>query len=160
MTSPHYDDITRIHVAMDSGCGTSSAGSLQYTQIIIYSMTITVLPGKFRLGIGLLLLLLLASKTRLLATALTSHDSTKRTMIPAVYQLSSSMKQALRSKALLEAPLTPLLFSTSQKNQQLPNSNDDQEVVTLDLANQATLHQVAQTYIGKPSLAFIVRRPG
>ena len=153
-------NITRIHVAMDSGCGTSSAGSLQYTQIIIYSMTITVLPGKFPLGIGLLLLLLLASKTRLLATALTSHDSTKRTTIPAVYQLSSSMKQALRSKKLLEAPLTPLLFSTSQKNQQLPNSNDDQEVVTLDLANQATLHQVAQTYIGKPSLAFIVRRPG
>ena len=154
-------NITRIHVAMDSGCGTSSAGSLQYTQIIIYSMTITVLPGKFRLGIGLLLLLLLASKTRLLATALTSHDSTKRTMIPAVYQLSSSMKQALRSKKLLEAPLTPLLFSNNQKNQQLTNNdNDDQEVVTLDLANQATLHQVAQTYIGKPSLAFIVRRPG
>ena len=154
-------NITRIHVAMDSGCGTSSAGSLQYTQIIIYSMTITVLPGKFRLGIGLLLLLLLASKTRLLATALTSHDSTKRTMIPAVYQLSSSMKQALRSKKLLEAPLTPLLFSNNQQNQHLTNNdNDDQEVVTLDLANQATLHQVAQTYIGKPSLAFIVRRPG
>ena len=71
------------------------------------------------------------------------------------------MKKALRSKKLLEAPLTPLLFSNNQKNQQLTNNdNDDQEVVTLDLANQATLHQVAQTYIGKPSLAFIVRRPG
>ena len=83
-------------------------------------------------------------------------------MIPAAYQLSSSMKQALRSKKLLEAPLTPLIFSNNQKNPQWTNDNDasTQTLVTLDLPNQATFHQIAQSYIGKPSLAFIVRRPG